>query len=156
MLHHPLCETSVRNGVRASFLTFHNANKKSVQELRLLLGIYCLCCVPREPPIVYVPILTSGVHRIRSIFGNYFSLLLRTIESIAGQFNRNIKITLQLCELGNLATHLALRNLRPPGTNVRKIPVPDWNPLTQLFKWVHFKIGINFLNQIAWSLNQFI
>lgn len=42
----------------------------------------------------------------------------------------------QLCELGNLSTHICLRNLRPAGTRVRKIPVPDWNPLTQLFKWV--------------------
>ncbi|XP_031639693.1 probable very-long-chain enoyl-CoA reductase art-1 [Contarinia nasturtii] len=41
-----------------------------------------------------------------------------------------------LCELGNLATHIALRNLRPPGTRVRKIPVPDWNPLTNLFNYV--------------------
>lgn len=42
----------------------------------------------------------------------------------------------QLCELGNFGTHIALRNLRPPGTRVRKIPVPDWNPLTKLFKYV--------------------
>lgn len=41
-----------------------------------------------------------------------------------------------LCELGNLSTHIALRNLRPAGTRVRKIPVPDSNPLTQLFNFV--------------------
>lgn len=29
-----------------------------------------------------------------------------------------------------------LRNLRPPGTNVRKIPVADSNPLTALFNFV--------------------
>lgn len=39
-----------------------------------------------------------------------------------------------ISELGNLAIHINLRNLRPPGTKVRKIPVPDSNPLTQLFK----------------------
>lgn len=40
----------------------------------------------------------------------------------------------QLCELGNLSIHINLRNLRPPGTKVRKIPQPDANPLTKLFK----------------------
>lgn len=40
-----------------------------------------------------------------------------------------------LCELGNLCVHLALRNLRPPGTTVRKIPMPT-NPFTALFKFV--------------------
>lgn len=41
---------------------------------------------------------------------------------------------LQLCEVGNFSIHMALRNLRPPGTKVRKIPQPDNNPLTGLFK----------------------
>ena len=41
-----------------------------------------------------------------------------------------------LCELGNLSIHLALRNLRPPGTSVRKIPMPTKNPFTALFNWV--------------------
>lgn len=41
---------------------------------------------------------------------------------------------LQFCELGNFSVHIALRNLRPPGTKVRKIPVPDGNPLTNLFQ----------------------
>ena len=41
-----------------------------------------------------------------------------------------------LCELGNFAVHIALRNLRPPGTKVRKIPMPDSNPLTKLFNLV--------------------
>lgn len=39
-----------------------------------------------------------------------------------------------LCELGNFSVHMALRNLRPPGTKVRRIPKPDSNPLTGLFK----------------------
>uniref|UniRef100_A0A1I8Q4G6 very-long-chain enoyl-CoA reductase n=1 Tax=Stomoxys calcitrans TaxID=35570 RepID=A0A1I8Q4G6_STOCA len=40
------------------------------------------------------------------------------------------------CELGNFSVHIALRNLRPPGTKVRRIPVPDGNPLTNLFRMV--------------------
>ncbi|XP_014220064.1 very-long-chain enoyl-CoA reductase [Trichogramma pretiosum] len=41
-----------------------------------------------------------------------------------------------LCELGNLSIHLALRNLRPPGTTIRKIPKPTGNPFTNLFNFV--------------------
>lgn len=39
-------------------------------------------------------------------------------------------------ELGNLSIHILLRDLRPPGTSVRKIPVPNSNPLTQLYNFV--------------------
>jgi len=39
-------------------------------------------------------------------------------------------------ELGNLSIHILLRNLRPPGSKVRKIPYPDSNPLTLLFHMV--------------------
>jgi len=41
-----------------------------------------------------------------------------------------------ISELGNFSIHVNLRNLRPPGTNVRKIPVSDSNPLTSLFNFV--------------------
>ncbi|XP_013191266.1 probable very-long-chain enoyl-CoA reductase art-1 [Amyelois transitella] len=41
-----------------------------------------------------------------------------------------------VCELGNLSIHLLLKNLRPPGTKIRRIPVPDGNPLSQLFNFV--------------------
>lgn len=41
-----------------------------------------------------------------------------------------------LCELGNLSIHLALKNLRPAGSTVRKIPQPTSNPFTQLFNLV--------------------
>ncbi|XP_015910218.1 probable very-long-chain enoyl-CoA reductase art-1 [Parasteatoda tepidariorum] len=44
--------------------------------------------------------------------------------------------TFIIAELGNLSIHLALRNLRPPGTTERKIPVPTGNPLTSLFNFV--------------------
>jgi len=41
-----------------------------------------------------------------------------------------------VCELGNFSIHLLQRNLRPPGTKERRIPFPDWNPLTQLYNLV--------------------
>lgn len=39
-------------------------------------------------------------------------------------------------ELGNLSVHVALRNLRPEGSKVRKIPYPTSNPFTMLFNFV--------------------
>jgi len=41
-----------------------------------------------------------------------------------------------LCELGNFSCHILFRNLRPAGSKERKIPVPDSNPLTNLFNLV--------------------
>lgn len=41
-----------------------------------------------------------------------------------------------LGELGNLSTHIAFRNLRPPGTKERHIPNPTSNPFTSLFNLV--------------------
>ncbi|XP_011199671.2 very-long-chain enoyl-CoA reductase [Bactrocera dorsalis] len=41
-----------------------------------------------------------------------------------------------ICEIGNFSVHIALRNLRPPGTKVRRIPVPDGNLFTKLFNLV--------------------
>lgn len=38
--------------------------------------------------------------------------------------------------MGNLSIHLLLRDLRPPGTTVRKIPMPNGNILSQLFQYV--------------------
>lgn len=39
-------------------------------------------------------------------------------------------------ELGNFSIHIALRNLRPPGTTERRIPMPTANPFTLLFNLV--------------------
>jgi len=39
-------------------------------------------------------------------------------------------------EIGNLSIHLLLRDLRPPGTKIRKIPRPNSNKLTLLFNFV--------------------
>lgn len=41
-----------------------------------------------------------------------------------------------LSELGNLSIHVALRNLRPPGTKERRIPKATANPFTILFQLV--------------------
>ncbi|EFO25345.2 hypothetical protein LOAG_03140 [Loa loa] len=41
-----------------------------------------------------------------------------------------------ICEFGNFSVHLLLKNLRPLGTKVRKIPMPDANPMTLMFNVV--------------------
>ncbi|KAM3718949.1 putative very-long-chain enoyl-CoA reductase [Dirofilaria immitis] len=41
-----------------------------------------------------------------------------------------------VCEIGNLSIHLLFKNLRPSGTKVRKIPMPDANPMTLMFNFV--------------------
>lgn len=39
-------------------------------------------------------------------------------------------------EYGNYSIHIALRDLRPPGTTERRIPMPTKNPFTLLFNYV--------------------
>jgi len=39
-------------------------------------------------------------------------------------------------ELGNLSCHIAFKNMRPPGTKTRVIPMPNSNPFTLLFNLV--------------------
>ncbi|VDK83885.1 unnamed protein product [Onchocerca ochengi] len=41
-----------------------------------------------------------------------------------------------VCEIGNLSIHLLFKNLRPPGTKIRKIPMPNANPMTLMFNFV--------------------
>lgn len=41
-----------------------------------------------------------------------------------------------ISEVGNLSIHMLLRDLRPPGSKVRKIPYPNGNPLTGLYNLV--------------------
>nr|XP_023022267.1 probable very-long-chain enoyl-CoA reductase art-1 [Leptinotarsa decemlineata] len=52
------------------------------------------------------------------------------------QLNTIRNYLFQICEIGNLATHILLRNLRPPGSTVRKIPRPDGFPLNKMFDLV--------------------
>ncbi|TNM85401.1 hypothetical protein fugu_007672 [Takifugu bimaculatus] len=39
----------------------------------------------------------------------------------------------KFCQLGNFSIHIALRNLRPPGSKIRRIPYPTKNPFTWIF-----------------------
>ncbi len=48
----------------------------------------------------------------------------------------NVFFSVKFNELGNFSVHVALRNLRPAGSKVRKIPLPTSNPFTILFNFV--------------------
>ncbi|KAG7243462.1 hypothetical protein INR49_011018, partial [Caranx melampygus] len=37
------------------------------------------------------------------------------------------------CQVGNFSIHIALRNLKPPGSKTKKIPYPTKNPFTWIF-----------------------
>ena len=41
-----------------------------------------------------------------------------------------------LCQIGNFSIHIALKNLRKPGSTERKIPFPTGNPFTSMFSFV--------------------
>ncbi|KAM6957548.1 very-long-chain enoyl-CoA reductase [Aplochiton taeniatus] len=41
-----------------------------------------------------------------------------------------------ICQLGNFSIHIALRNLKTPGSKVKKIPYPSKNPFTWIFALV--------------------
>ncbi|CAK8689173.1 very-long-chain enoyl-CoA reductase-like [Clavelina lepadiformis] len=82
------------------------------------------------------------------------------------------------CELGNLFIHLALKNLRAPGSTERKIPLPTKNPFTLLFAlvscpnytyevgaWVSFAVmtqslvgllfaSVGFMQMAVWALGK--
>lgn len=60
----------------------------------------------------------------------YTPPLLKDTQIYAGLFG------FLFSELGNLSIHVALRNLRPPGTTERRIPKPTSNPFTLLFNFV--------------------
>lgn len=53
--------------------------------------------------------------------------------------DKQVKLALFLflfCQIGNFSIHVALRNLRPPGSKARRIPLPTRNPFTWLFVFV--------------------
>lgn len=61
--------------------------------------------------------------------------IVRTNQKyLANKFFDFVFYTFQVSEIGNFSIHVNLRNLRPPGSTVRKVPKPDGNPMTLLFK----------------------
>ncbi|KAM9493027.1 trans-2,3-enoyl-CoA reductase b isoform 3-T3 [Salvelinus alpinus] len=56
------------------------------------------------------------------------------LQAIYGEQQVRIALIIFLfCQVGNFSIHIALRNLRPPGSKTRKIPYPTKNPFTWIF-----------------------
>ena len=60
--------------------------------------------------------------------------MMKSID-ILEKIDKN-SLFVQFNELGNFSIHIALSNLRPEGSKVRKIPFPTSNPFTYLFNLV--------------------
>eukprot|EP00116_Pleurobrachia_bachei_P010097 sb/3470359/ len=63
-----------------------------------------------------------------------FTLYILTFQP--DSINANSPPLPQFGELGNLSCHIAFKNMRPPGTKTRVIPMPNSNPFTLLFNLV--------------------
>jgi very-long-chain enoyl-CoA reductase len=102
-----------------------------------------------EPTQVYVAL---GFFVVRSFLprpAHSFSCATNTGFLVAEHTCTRVPLltcfSLQLCEIGNLISHIQLRNLRPPGTTVRRIPrgflfelVSCPNYTCEILAWVCF------------------
>ena len=75
---------------------------------------------------------------INTVFHNLTSYyIMQIFPSIPSHHQSKIAcIGFILAEVGNFCIHKALRDLRPAGSKVRKIPLPTLNPFTWLFRFV--------------------
>lgn len=60
---------------------------------------------------------------------NNFCIINKSFKAPSAQQTKFALIAFLICELGNFSIHILLKNLRPPGTRDRKIPMVTLNPL---------------------------
>lgn len=96
---------------------------------------------------IFIHRFSHGTMPLRNIFRNcgyYWGFSLYVAYHVNHPLFTPPPILLQLiglllfiiCEMGNLSIHILLKNLRPAGTTVRKIPLPNSFPLTFLLNYV--------------------
>ncbi|XKL67534.1 hypothetical protein PGB90_003025 [Kerria lacca] len=90
--------------------------------------------------VVHLAALCWSIHYakrlLETIFVHRFSHATMPIMNLFKNCSYYWGFAAYLCELGNLSIHLALRDLRPPGTKIRRIPKVTSNPFTILFDYV--------------------
>ncbi|KTF82169.1 hypothetical protein cypCar_00043497 [Cyprinus carpio] len=128
-------------------------------------------------PFIYVPKydFTTSKHWVVHLacMCHSFHYVKRLLETLfVHRFSHGtmpLRNIFKFCQIGNFSIHIALRNLRPPGSKTRKIPYPTKNPFTWIFllvscpnytyelgSWLGFTLMTQCLPVAAFTLVGFI
>lgn len=112
--------------------------------VKLAMICHTLHYLKREFETLFIHRFSNGTMPLRNIFKNSayywgFGLILgyyvnHPLYTPPPESQTNLwALVWAVMELGNFSIHVALRNLRPAGSKVRKVPMPTGNPFTWLF-----------------------